>query len=54
LQQEKTNLIVVYAKKSIISITNLNASNFIGQLMFLEFSSQLNLSLSEISNGKFS
>ena len=45
---------MVYAKKSVISIINLNANDFIGQLMFLEYASQLNLSFSEISNGRFS
>jgi hypothetical protein len=45
---------VVYSIKSIINVDDLNASDFVGQLLLLEDGSQLNVSFSKISNGKLS
>lgn len=51
LVDEKRELIILYAKKTFLSIVNLDATEFNGQLIFLESASHFNLSLSEISKG---
>jgi len=48
---KRENKLSYMQKKTFLSIVNLDATEFNGQLIFLESASHFNLSLSEISKG---